>query len=140
MTMGSLCDRNNAGDLYSSLSTLLQQQNEKLDLLIERSALDKTSVGPNRQSDTSKVVYTPPKQSLPIFQSSTSSLFCIGVIDTNLKVFGRNCTSPPPSNDRDTILPQATFSIVQGKITEEDCPTPSWCGGRVPVGPSTTSR
>jgi hypothetical protein len=65
------------------------------------------------------VTPTLPEQPLPIFQGSTSSLFCITVVDTNLKVLEHDGTGPLTSDDGDSSLARTTFSIVHGEIINE---------------------
>ncbi|KAK4085580.1 uncharacterized protein Triagg1_570 [Trichoderma aggressivum f. europaeum] len=102
-----------AGESQTLMST-------KLDLLIDRvTALEKALLAQRVQCEAREVTSTPPKQPLPIFQGSTSSVFSIVVADTNLKVLEPDATGPPISDDSDSPRAQTTFSIVHGQIINE---------------------
>lgn len=58
------------------------------------------------------------EQPLPLFQSSTSALFCISVIDTNLKALEHSVTGSP-REESSPSPPYTNFSIVQGQIVDE---------------------
>jgi hypothetical protein len=105
-----------------SITAQLQLQAEKLDFLIQRvEVLDETRKGRfHQQSPAKSRNLSLPKQPLPLFQSPTSSFFCIGVLDTALEELeseSHGATMRPDYHPSPTGL---FFSILQGEIIHGD--------------------
>ncbi|KAI1123579.1 hypothetical protein F5Y10DRAFT_285913 [Nemania abortiva] len=102
------------------LATLLQQQNRKLDTVLERiSALEQSQRG-HRVEPKVNYVRSPVAEPLPLFQSSTSAYFPIRVVDAYLKGTGHSTTAPELLEETDNSDTRVgCFSILHGEIVDD---------------------
>lgn len=101
-------------------ASLLRLQNEKLDLLIRRTAVMDLAFKLPVHEDLRREIFTSlPRQPLPLFQSSTSAFFCINYIDVGAGKLGQPFFEGSfiPLAATPSPMP-ASLSIVQGQIIE----------------------
>jgi hypothetical protein len=105
------------------MTSLLERQSAKLDLLLDRvTTLEKakTESGPWLSATEAVVFLT--EQPLPLFQSPTSTLFCISFVDTNLRTLECTTGSARGSQEDNPSPPQSSFSILEDEIISEVLP------------------
>ncbi|PTB40299.1 hypothetical protein M441DRAFT_90581 [Trichoderma asperellum CBS 433.97] len=127
---------------YESVKMLLQQQNNKLDAILERvSNVEATQrLQQHEVKGPSSNAPLDCEEPLPVIQSSTSALFCIHVIDDNLKALEepdlgalqpRGCKPPLTSS----------FSILHGQIVNKvAADIGEWGDAGISVGSSSSGR
>ena len=101
---------------------LLRLQNEKLDLLVKRTASmsAQNKRGAKRHSGT-RAAISRPKTPLPLLLNSTGPFFCIKTIDAGARRIGHHISDGPQTPQ--VNAPPATrtsVSIVQGEIIESE--------------------
>lgn len=103
-----------------SIKMLLQQQNNKLDAILKRVS-DVEAAQKLQQHEVKMPSSKTPldcEEPLPVIQSSTSALFCIHIIDDNLKALEESSLGAPPLEDCKPSL-TSSFSILHGKIVNK---------------------
>ncbi|KIW78498.1 hypothetical protein Z517_08335 [Fonsecaea pedrosoi CBS 271.37] len=102
----------------AEVSALLRQQNEKLDLLIKKTAAIEAAyeAAENRLSKADTCLAAE-KHPLPLFQTSTSAFFCVNVIDAGVRKLGldfsQGSNTPGVSIGTQT---RPALSIIRGEV------------------------
>jgi hypothetical protein len=105
------------------MTSLLERQSAKLDLLLDRVAtLEKAKTDSGPWLSATDAVDFLTEQPLPLFQSPTSTLFCISFVDTNLRTLECTTGSARGSQDDNPSPPQSSFSILEDEIISELLP------------------
>ncbi|KAL6901078.1 hypothetical protein GGI43DRAFT_367855 [Trichoderma evansii] len=127
---------------YESIKTLLQQQNNKLDAILER--VSNVEAAQRLQQHEVKMPSnkTPLEcdEPLPVIQSSTSALFCIHIIDDNLKALEEPSQGAPSLEDCKPSL-ASSFSILHGQIVNKiAADIGEWGDTGIAVGSSSSGK
>ncbi|OAP56058.1 hypothetical protein AYL99_09237 [Fonsecaea erecta] len=102
----------------AEVSSLLRQQNEKLDLLIKKTVAIQTAyeAAENRLTKPDTRLSTQ-KQPLPLFQTSTSAFFCINVIDAGVRKLGLDFSQAQTTpNGPAATQTRTSLSIIHGEV------------------------
>lgn len=112
-------DRDEPGGFQAEISQLLRQQNEKLDLLIKKTATIEAAYEAVDKSDVRAVaaVLPPRKEPLPLFQTSTAAFFCVNVVDAGVrKLQLDHLQERIPTFDASSTQARTALSIIQGEV------------------------
>lgn len=127
---------------YESIKMLLQQQNNKLDAILKRvsNAEAAHSLQQHGVETPSSNAPLDCEEPLPVIQSSTSALFCIHIIDDNLKALEEPAVGAPPLDDcKPSITP--SFSILHGQIVNKiAADIGEWGDAGISVGSSSSGN
>ncbi|KIW95882.1 uncharacterized protein Z519_02947 [Cladophialophora bantiana CBS 173.52] len=104
----------------AEVSALLQQQNEKLDLLIKKTtAIEAAYEAAENRLSKADTGLSPQKHPLPLFQTSTSAFFCINVIDAGVRKLGLDFSQGrSPHNGYITAQTRTALSIIHGEVVD----------------------
>ncbi|KIW73385.1 hypothetical protein PV04_01512 [Phialophora macrospora] len=103
----------------AEVAALLREQNEKLDLLIKKTATMEATYDVAGKGDASTAVAVLPsrKQPLPLFQTSTSAFFCVNVVKMGIQRLGPGIS---PEQELPIAEPSAktrsALSIIHGEV------------------------
>jgi hypothetical protein len=97
----------------------VQEQNSKLDTVLERlSALEELHHR-RRTSSKSDSSFFWAKEPLPLLQSSTSPFFTICIADATVKAVRQSTVGSSTSETSNPTTPPSSFSILRGQIVNE---------------------
>lgn len=112
-------DRDEPSGFQAEISQLLRQQNEKLDLLIKKTATIEAAYEAVDKSDIRAVAAAlpPRKEPLPLFQTSTSAFFCVNVVDAGVrKLRLDHLQEQLPTLDSSSTQARTALSIIRGEV------------------------
>ncbi|OCT53638.1 hypothetical protein CLCR_09729 [Cladophialophora carrionii] len=112
-------DRDEQNGFQAEIKTLLREQNEKLDLLIKKTATIEAAYEVAGKSDasTAVAVLPPRKQPLPLFQTSTSAFYCINVVKVGIQRLGPDLSQEQTLPIADASAKTRTaISVIHGEV------------------------